>query len=81
MKCNIDKCYCIKQWINVDEKGKDKNWESSAYKCVSKTTNEKPNVDSHFALACLKTIQKLEAVSFIIIIIIIIIILKKEATC
>ena len=63
----------------MDEKGKDKNWKSSAYKCVSKTTNEKRNVDRHFALACLKIIQKLNVVSFIIIIIIIII-LRKEST-
>ena len=62
----------------MDEKGKDKNWKSSAYKCVSKTTNEKRNVDRHFALACLKIIQKLNVVSFIIIIIIII--LRKEST-
>ena len=62
----------------MDEKGKDKNWKSSAYKYVSKTTNEKRNVDRHFALACLKIIQKLNVVSFIIIIIIII--LRKEST-
>ena len=62
----------------MDEKGKDKNWKSSAYKCVSKTTNEKLNVDRHFALASLKIIQKLNVVSFIIIIIIII--LRKEST-